>query len=235
MNSTTESSRAACGSRAAGECSAERRHHTLIACLVAAACFGLTAMAQGHAPVSAVPVPGALKSKVSALGDRFVKGNERLVLSGSITRPGAAATPVSLVYQMPGKIRYQEGTTTLVFDGTQAKGSQSLSTADQDLLESLLDDSMEGLVYSVPRAMLFRPLMYRARLDDGKSKGYSGPYVDIYEIILPVASQRATVRRQKHFYFDSTTELLARVVYLSGADGSVRVETHFQNWQMVTK
>src|SRR6266498_3332271 len=59
-------------------------------------------------------------------------------------RPGEyspGATPVSLVYQTPNKIRYQEGTRTFVSDGTQTKGSQGLSTGDQDLLESLLDDS----------------------------------------------------------------------------------------------
>ncbi len=97
MNTTTKSQGTNDGSLRDGENAGKRHHIAVITSLVAAACFGVTAMAQGHAPVSAVPAPTALKSKASALGERFVPGHERLILSGSITRPKAAPTPISLV------------------------------------------------------------------------------------------------------------------------------------------
>jgi hypothetical protein len=153
-----------------------------------------------------------------------------------MARGKSASVRFSAVLEIPRKIRYQEDNSkTIVWDGTKTKASAQVSDSDEDLLESLFEDSMDGMVYTISQAKLFRPLMYRARLDDGKSKSYAGPYVDIFEIILPVPSKAAATVRQKHFYFNSQTELLDRVLYLSGPKGSVRVETRFQNWRLVNK
>lgn len=80
---------------------------------------------------------------------------------------------------------------------------------------------MDALIYTVADAKLFRLLMNRARLDDGSASKYSGRYVDIYQLILPVPSL-GSVFRTKNFYFDSETGLLDRVTYRGGTGGAVR-------------
>lgn len=180
-------------------------------------------------------VPTELKSKAAALGGRFAKGKERITLAGTISRPRSAPVRFSAVFELPRKVRYQEeNAKTVIFDGEKTKSSGQLAKGDTDLLESLFEDSMDGMLYALAEARFFRPLMYRARLDNGRSQGYTGPYFDIYELVLPVVSHGPSTVRRKHFYFNSQTELLDRVLYLSdGPIGGVRVETRFGGWRLV--
>lgn len=190
----------------------------------------VAAIAQPKASTANLQIPSALKAKFDAMGTRFsTKGNERAILTGTMSRPGLPSVGAVISYEIPRQFRYQEASKALVHDGEREVGPGSLSDADGGLMESLLEDSMDGLLYTMDRAQLFRPLMNRARLDDGKAANYSGPYVDIYEIALPIPS-RGNLLRRKHFYFDSKTLLLDRVVYYSG---NVRVETRFQDWRVV--
>ena len=179
-------------------------------------------------------IPLALKAKAEAMGKRFaVRGNERTVMTGTMTRAGAGPVAAVVTYEIPRQIRYQEPHRAVTHDGERpagpGAGQGALAEADENVLESLLEDAMDGLLYTLPKAQLFRPLVYRARLDDGKASNYAGPYVDVYEIALPILTKNSTPRR-KHFYFDSKTHLLDRVVYFTN---SVRVETRFQNWRLV--
>ena len=191
----------------------------------------LTAQGQVKQVNVELNVPHALKAKADAMGPRFsTRGNERTVIAGTMTRPGSASVNAVVSYEIPRQMRYEEPGKSLIHDGQRGVGQGPLADSDASVLESLLEDSMDGLLYTMPKAQLFRPLMNRARLDDGKAPNYIGPYVDIYEIALPVLSLGNTVRR-KHFYFDSKTHLLDRVVYFIGL---VRVETRFQNWRLVS-
>jgi len=179
-------------------------------------------------------VPFALKAKVDALGDRFTAhGKERITMSGSIQRPNAATASVTVVYEIPLKFRYEEGGKVLTYDGNQTQFSANPSAADVALLESLFDDSSDGVLFNAQHASLIRPLINRARLDDGKAKTYTGPYLDVFQFVLPVSALPGAPRRTKHFYFDSKTHLLDRVRYFGGANGQIRVETLFQSWQGV--
>ena len=124
-------------------------------------------------------VPVAFQAKVRALGDRFfVRGKERLTLGGSIQRPGEVSVPVTLTYEIPRKFRYQEGAKSIVFDGVSGSLSSATASADAALAESLFEDMIDGLLPNIHNGSLVRPLINRARLDDGISKGYSGPYLD---------------------------------------------------------
>jgi hypothetical protein len=182
---------------------------------------------------SAPNVPIGLQRNVKALGTRFTTGYERVTLAGSLTRNGEKATTLTAVYEPSRKMRLQGGDgKNVVYDGSAVKGSSSVSSSDEDLMESLFEDSPDGMLYLLPQARLFRPLMYRARLDDGKAAKYTGSYVDIYELILPVPTRAKTTARQKHFYFDSDTGLLMKVVYLDANSGN-KVQTLFQNWKLV--
>jgi hypothetical protein len=201
-------------------------------------CYIAAAQTATRASARAVgdDVPITLQPKVRALGDRFfVRGKERLTIGGSILRPGAgAAIPVSLIYEIPRKFRYQEGAKGIVFDGASSSLSPASDPSDAALAESLFEDMVDGLLPNIRDASLFRLLFNRGRLDDGTSKGYTGPYTDIYQVVLPLSSLPTSPKRTKHFYFDSDTQLLSRVRYFGGATGDVPVETLCENWRQVS-
>jgi hypothetical protein len=199
--------------------------------------FGIVVAAADSLQNTAQPpnVPSGLQRNVKALGKRYSKGYERVTLSGSLNRNGQSSAVLTAVYEPSRKVRLQvNGGKTVVYDGSSVKGSSGLSSTDEDMIESLFEDSPDGVFYEVSRARLFRPLMYRARLDDGKAANYTGSYVDIYEMILPIPTRSNNTTRQKHFYFDSSTGLLFKVVYLDATKGGTRVETVFQNWKSVS-
>jgi len=66
------------------------------------------------------------------MGDRLERpGNERLVLTGIITRPGQKeANPIQVVSELSGSVRVQEHTgqrsRVSLWDGTEAKHSQGV-------------------------------------------------------------------------------------------------------------
>lgn len=201
-------------------------------------CYIAAAQTATRASARAVgdDVPITLWPKVRALGDRFfVRGKERLTLGGSVLRPGVGAgVPVTLIYEIPRKFRYQEGAKSIVFDGASGSLSPGSDTADAALAESLFEDMVDGLLPNIRNASLFRLLFNRGRLDDGTSKGYTGPYLDIYQAVLPLSSLPNSPKRTKHFYFDSDTQLLSRVRYFGGATGDVPVETLCENWRQMS-
>jgi hypothetical protein len=60
-------------------------------------------------------------------------------------------------------------------------------------------------------------------MDDGKTPGSTGPWMDIYQQIGAAAGRGDKTRRVKHFYFDSVTDLPNRVRYLSTTGGHIEV------------
>jgi hypothetical protein len=199
------------------------------------AASGITAPGAAASKNPAVPqnVPPVLKGPLSAMGSRFsAPGQERLVIGGNLS--GSSVTGATTVtYESPRKFRFQGGGNVIAFDGNAITKNAAKAAADDQLVESLFEDSFDGLIFNLQNATLFRLLMTRARLDDGKAAGYKGPWVDIYQVALPVPSVTGAPIRIKHLYFDSTTNLLDRVRYRTGTSGQTRVETTFQNWKNV--
>jgi 23S rRNA G2069 N7-methylase RlmK/C1962 C5-methylase RlmI len=74
-----------------------------------------------------------------------------------------------------------------------------------------------------------------ARMDDGSAPNYTGPLVDIFQVVGPVQSRTGKPVRQKHYYFDSKTHLLLEVDYLlKRSDGSTTgVRVQRSNWTSV--
>lgn len=184
------------------------------------------------ASVPGTGAPTALQPKVIAVGQRFTSsGKERVILRGSLTKAGGAPAPLVLAYETGGKFRYQNDSQTLVMDGKIVKWLHQATSADEAIVESLFDDSMDGIVGGMPNLKMFRLLMNRARMDEGSSPDYAGPYMDIFDMVMPVASRPGQIR-QKHYYFDSQSQLLNRVVYLTGTAGNLRAETRFADWRL---
>lgn len=178
-------------------------------------------------------VPIDLRHVVSAVGDRFlVAGKERMVMRGTLSLGSAAPKSVVVISEIPRRFSYQEDSGSSVVTNGVAT-TANLSVDYLAVLQSLFEDALDGMLYQVATAARFRPLMHRARTDDGKAKIYNGPYVDIYDLVLSEPSLGRT-SQQKHFYFDSTTHLLSQVVYITGAPQSlIKVATTFTNWQLV--
>lgn len=180
---------------------------------------------------------------LKALGDRLEKpGKERLTLLGTITRLTEAdrsPAPISLTLEFPDRLRLEEirGNKKLItaFDGSKTWGQgKTLKRSDEDLVETLLFDSVEHFLLGQLQGYATRLLGTNFRLDDGTNPNYAGPFYDIYEVTdeLPGATEPRT--QTKLYYFNSATALLERVRYESDRDGvPVSVEILFDDWQAV--
>ena len=150
-------------------------------------------------------------------------------MSGTLTR-GSQSAPATVMLELPNKIRIDQGAgngATLVFNGSAATSSAGApKEADQDLLESFLDDGPESMLANLRQTSL-RIIARRARLDDGA-------WASILELIGPVTSR--TVSRQKDYEFDFGTQLPVVTRYrLRRGDGTiVLVETARKNWTTVS-
>ena len=183
--------------------------------------------------------PIQLQGALMALGDRLQKpGKERQTFTGTLTNSGQNYA-VRVTLELPNKVRIDGawGTTRSVgFDGSKnwASGG-SISDSDEDLLETLLEDSPEGMLFAVRRNAGLRAIATFARFDDGSTPNYKGPLVDILQVTGPTESRDAKTTRVKHYFFDSTTRLLAEVDYfVKRADGSTAaVRVQRSNWTTV--
>ena len=120
---------------------------------------------------------------LKAMGDRLEKpGKERLSLTGTLTRANdSQAEEVTAVSEFPERLRLTRHkgnqTRAIAFDGDKPRAAaNSLDTADQDLIETLVYGTAEHFLDGRMQGMAMRFLGSRFRLDDGLSPDYSGPY-----------------------------------------------------------
>lgn len=183
--------------------------------------------------------PIQIRGAVLALGDRLqVAGKERTTVNGTFATPNGASAAV-VTYELPNKARIDESgfaSHSVGYDGSKSWTSQTqLSEQDQNLLETLLEDSPEGMLRAITETASLRVIATLARFDDGKAPHYSGPLVDIFQVVGPVPSSGNASNRLKHYYFDSRTHLLLEVSYwLKHSDGSsAAVRIIRSNWTNV--
>lgn len=187
-------------------------------------------------------VPPNARLYLVALGNRIqIAGNERLTLAGTVTDHLGTGT-AQLVWQLPGSVRLDRQTSpsaSLVFVAGSAVGSaagsgvqnaSAVPQADLNILETVAADAQEAFLYTFRQKAGHRLLGARFRADDGKTPNYQGPYYDIYESTGQVPAANNAVR-QKWYFFDSTSHLLAKARYLIGSAGAtVTVESQYSNW-----
>jgi hypothetical protein len=183
--------------------------------------------------------PLQLQGNVMALGSRLQKpGQERETLVGTLT-DSSGSSPGKVTFELPNKVRidWMGGTIRSIgYDGTSNWASDgNLSAQDQNLLETFLEDSPEGMLNSITQTASLRVIATFARFDDGTTPNYKGPMVDIFQVVEPVVSNNTKPMRQKHYYFDSTTRLLTEVDYILGGSGGspVGVRVQRSNWNSV--
>lgn len=204
---------------------------------------------EGH-PRGAAPEGGAkraplrrgLREAQRAMGDRLVKpGRERVLLSAVLRRGDAQEVPVQLAYEIPGRLRLDEGgpglgrRTTLVFDGQGAHaGGRDVGRADLALVETILRDSAEHLFRAREHGGAIRFVGSGFRLEDNTDFEYAGPSYDLYELAEPAGGAGGPGERVKLFFFNAATHLLEEVRYeAEGEGGGASVVVRVSDWQDV--
>jgi hypothetical protein len=181
-----------------------------------------------------------LREYLKALGGRIEEpGKERLTLSGSINRVAQPGVPFIAILEFPDRLRFetQAGPETGVikYDGRVSRDRWgALSNADRDLIESLVNDSVEHFFKVQAEGAPTRHLGNRFRADDGSSENYAGPYHDIFSLMETIKEGASSTSQTKRYYFNSETRLLERVTYQVSRNGEdVKVETEFSDWKKV--
>jgi hypothetical protein len=187
-------------------------------------------------------LPG-LRDALNIAGDRMEKpGKERLVMAGTLTRGGdSQASPVSLILEFPGRLRFEEqanGQNRIVtFDGQSitASGGESLSGADTDLVETLVYDSVDHFFIGQMRGAATRSLGSNFRSEgDLAAGGQGGPSYDVYEVTETVSLGGGAREQARLYHFNSDTRLLEKVQYqLVRNGGEVKVEVQLGGWHEV--
>ena len=211
---------------------------------VACGLLGLPWLGAGQGYVGPRDVPFGAGRVLEIMGDRLqVAGKERLDLVGVLTRAGQSAVAVHILWEFPGKVRLEKRLgdepdpkkdELLVYDGSgnldKRGGTASLS--DQDLIEMLVHDSVEGFFIGQLEGFATRFLGSRYHRVDAEGNAV-GPDYDIYEVINEVRLLRRPLRQRKLYYFNSDTALLERVRYRLAAErgrGEVEVSVEVSDW-----
>lgn len=186
-------------------------------------------------------LPG-LREALKAAGDRMERpGKERLVMAGSLTRGGdSQASPVRLIFEFPGRLRFEEQAgarnRVVIFDGRGgAAGGQAPGGADEELIQTLVYDSVEHFFAGQMRGVATRPLGPDFRAEgDILAGGEGGPSYDVYEVTETVSAGGEAREQTRLYYFNSGTRLLEKIQYQLVRNGAeARVEVRLGGWHEV--
>lgn len=197
---------------------------------------------QGYVGPQDLPF-GAVRA-LKQMGDRLeVTGKERLDLVGVLTRAGESPVGVRILWEYPGRVRIEKRLgeepgrgkdELLVYDGAGnlRKSGGTASLSDQDLIEMLVHDSVEGFFIGQLEGFATRFLGGRFHRVDAEGNAV-GPDYDIYEVINEVRVPGRPLRQRKLYYFNSDTALLEKVRYRLSPErvrGLVEVEVAVSEW-----
>src|SRR5258708_7457743 len=178
-----------------------------------------------------------LRWNLKAFGDRLEKpGKERLTMTGTLAH-ARVTQAVILILEFPDHLRIEAGNIgphqITTFNGkAAAKVGGPLDQSEQDLIETLVNDTAEHFFAGQMEGRATRCLGRRFRADDGATPNYTGPYYDLYEVSDQINSATDTRIQSKTFYFDSNGLLLQKVRYQILRNGvPVEVETRISDWQ----
>ena len=189
------------------------------------------------ARVLAPRLPPQLRIPFRALGDRLERpGNERLLLSGSLTLEGGARREnVQVLREFPGVLVVtRAGGAQLLasFDDRKATSPRGGGGASEELLvETFFYDSAEHFFFAQVRGAATRFLGSGHRPEDG---AYGVPTHDVYEVTEEDRSGDEPRERTRRYFFNTDTQLLEAVRYDVERQGlMVAVEVRIGGWRKV--
>lgn len=181
-----------------------------------------------------------LRETLRLMGNRLEKpGKERLIMSGTLTRIIGSQTEAHLfrlTTQFPGLMRLEvqdsPGTSVIVFNGRDAaKSGGPINRDDEDLIETLVFDTIDHFFAGQMQGAALRTLGERFRLDDGTAADYTDGFYDIYEVIEETGVGSSVRQQTKLYYINSDTLLLERVRYQLDRGAPDGVEVQIKNWR----
>jgi hypothetical protein len=120
----------------------------------------------------------------------------------------------------------------MTFDGK--KTVLRKSAGDNALLETLAEDTCEGMLASIQKGAAVRLLGRFFKPDPKVDPNYKGDGFDIYEVTAQVSAIADQPLRMKFYSFDSISGLLSSTRYKDNtAGGGTDVEVRFSNWQKI--
>jgi hypothetical protein len=204
--------------------------------LVIGICTPVNSQERSHSKMEnpSSQVPGLVYRQLSVLGKRFSpSGKERTVYRGQFFNKSGNPSPARIIHQLPGLVRIEgfNGPNTLLsFNGSIAKGI-SARKENEELLEAIVMDSVEGMIESMRNGAAVRLLGRGIGPDPSMEPDFKGPRYDIYEVSAPVLCRQDKLVRMKLYYFDSDTGLLLSTRYLDqSVNPPVRIETRYSAW-----
>lgn len=167
-------------------------------------------------------VPFGLSRTVEVLGDRLLgPGKERIEWIGTLNPMDSNEVAVRIIWEFPRKVRIEKqlgpeaghDVEVTVYDGKNLRNSHGLvKLEDEDLIEMLTHDSVEGLFIGQMEGFALRFLGSRYRKRD-ESGNLVGPSYDIHEVTDCSNVSGKYACQRKLYYFDSDTAVLREVNY----------------------
>jgi hypothetical protein len=195
----------------------------------------LRSFAQAPAPdrgfVSLDQVPAVVQRMLLTSGTRLRRpGKERITAAGSVSRNQGQRSPVQVTWEVPHRLRMDEGPASVIFDRGNPAQAPAPNEETADVIETLLEDSVEGFFASLRGGtMRFLGSGFRLRGDPPGSPSY-----DIVEVWTKSRLRGSELTTIKRYWFDKRTKLLSRVVYRPGAvSGGELVEVFWSDWRDV--
>jgi hypothetical protein len=180
-----------------------------------AASLPVQAGAPGSGDAALKDTASTLKPYAAALGHRLQKpGKYKIAAAGTLTcQDNAAPQPASIriTWQYPMKIKLEQAGDSLAFDRRNPAPSVMANRAVANVVQVLLEDSVEGIFALLQGGAARRYIGSGFRLEGSKE---SDPGVDVLLLSYPDIFQRKKVI-QKAYWFDSHTKLLGVVGYTS--------------------
>jgi hypothetical protein len=166
-----------------------------------------------------------------AAGNRLDKaGRERVTAAGTIQfgpDGGGQVSAAQFALQMPSQVRIDLAGASVVYDGKNSPQAVPGSSRDVDAIETLVEDSLEGLLLIGSDKGSARFLGTGIR--DSSAKG-PAVFFDVIQVLYRTKI-RAGAKQSKMYFFDTATKLLARVEHEPRP--GVRLQVNLKDWRDV--
>jgi hypothetical protein len=201
--------------------------HLSIALTLTAA-IALSAAESGHNYIDASRLPAYAAAYASVLGPELRKGSERLIWRGTLSRAGRTA-PFHFTRELDDHMRLDiSGAAPKILLASSLRTASPVFTSrqsreEEDLLETLADDSPESFLLGLQNGLTTRWL--------GSGVSIAGINCDVYARRGPIDALPEKPIRDKLYYFDSASRLFLMSRYeITDSAGRKSVEVRYQDW-----
>lgn len=195
--------------------------------LTLTAAIALSAAESGRNYIDVSRLPAYAAAYAGLLGPELQKGSERLIWRGTLSRAGRTA-PFHFTRELDDHVRLDisgAAPKTLLASSLRTSSpvfTSSQSREEEDLLETLADDSVESFLLGVQNGVTTRPL---------GGVNIDGINYDVYARRGPIDALPEKPIRDKLYYFDAASRLFLMSRYeITDSAGRKNVEVRYRDW-----